>query len=218
MKMAGATVHCLLVALVVIPAPAAAQDAQPDASPPELEATHAALRALKQEAEGAFNEIGRSGELADIEGLLDLVHDDFVLAAMNGQVVVGKAGIIDYFNATMTGPERTVQSVHHTFDVAALTTLYGGDTGVAHGTSVGTYELTNGMSFVVDTIWTATMVFENGRWLLASFQFAPSIFDNPVLNRAVNALYWVIGIVALIGLVLGFLIGRLIGKRRREAT
>jgi NhaP-type Na+/H+ or K+/H+ antiporter len=74
------------------------------------------------------------------------------------------------------------------------------------------------MSFNVDTIWTATMVYENGRWLLASFQFAPSIFNNPVLDQAVNALYWVSGIVALIGLVLGFLAGRLTGKRRREAT
>ena len=34
------------------------------------------------------------------------------------------------------------------------------------------------------------MVLEDGRWLLASFQLAPSIFDNPLVERAAQALYW----------------------------
>ncbi len=218
MKAFGIPINMLVIPLLMIlDSTAGAQDAQPNASPEEDEATHDALRALKREAEEAFNVMGQSGELTDLQKLLDLVHEDVVLAAMNGEFAVGKSGVIEYFNKTMTGSDRTVQSIHHTFEVAALTTLYGGDTGVAYGTSIGTYELTSGMNIVVDTNWTATMVNEGGKWLLASFQFAPSIFDNPVLNRAVNAVYWGVGIAGLVGFILGFLVGKRTRQKRQVA-
>jgi ketosteroid isomerase-like protein len=180
----------------------------------EVQAAHEALRALKQDAEQAFNRMGASGKREDFDVLLDYVTDDVVLAAMNGQFAVGKKGLIAYFERMMTGPDRSVQSIHHKFDVADLTVLYGGDTGVAYGTSVGTYELSDGLSFVVDTNWTATMVKQDGRWRLASFQFGPNIFDNPVLNRAVNALRWGVGLALVIGLLIGFLVGRRFAGRR----
>jgi len=180
-------------------------------------AIHDEIRALKRGAEEAFNEIGRSGADGDIEKILQYVDDDIVLVAMNGATVVGKQGIRDYFHATMGGPNPTVASVHHDFDVAALTTLYGDDTGVAYGTSLGEYELTNGMSIKVDTYWTATMVREDGKWLLASFQFAPSIFDNPLVGEAMDMVYLVGAIAGVIGLLVGLLLARLFGRRRSGA-
>jgi hypothetical protein len=69
------------------------------------------------------------------------------------------------------------------------------------------------MDFNVDTHWTATLVKEDGKWLLASFQFGPNIFDNPLLNKALSALYWGIGIAGAIGLALGFLFGRFVRGR-----
>lgn len=113
----------------------------------------------------------------------------------------------------MSGPEATVASVQHTFNVAALSTLYGDDTAVAYGDSVGTYELTDGRTLVADTYWTATMVKENDRWLLASFQFAPSIFDNPVVGAAIGMVYKTAAIAGVIGLIVGFLLARLLGRR-----
>lgn len=183
----------------------------------EEAAAHEALRALKQGAETAFNKLGETGDEKYLETLLEFVHDDVVLSAMNGVQAVGKQGLIDYYKQTMTGPDRTVQTVHHTFEVAALTKLYGDDTGVAYGTSVGNYELTDGLNFTADTKWTATMVKEDGKWLLASFQFAPSIFENPLLEKATEALY--LGVIAagLIGMLLGYLLCRLFGKKRQSA-
>lgn len=180
-----------------------------------IEAIHDEIRALKNGAEEAFNAIGRSGKDGDIESILQYVHDNVVLVAMNGEVSVGKQGLRDYFMDKMGGPEPTVASVHHAFNVAELTRLYGDDTGVAYGDTVGTYELTNGMSFTVDAYWTATMVNEDGRWQLASFQFAPSIFENPLVDRAVGMLYRVAAIAGVIGLIAGFLLARVF--RRRSA-
>ena len=178
-----------------------------------LEAVHDELRALKDGLEEAFNSIGRSGKDGDIEPILEFVHDNFVLVAMNGDISVGKQGIRDYFRDKMAGPEATVASVHHTFNAAALSTLYGDDTAVAYGDSPGTYELTDGRTLVADTNWTATMVKENDRWLLASFQFAPSIFDNPVVDAAVDMVYKAAAIAGAIGLIIGFLLARLLGRR-----
>lgn len=217
-EMNAKTTSIALLAVVVVALSnplSAAQQAQQVASAGDDEATHEALRTLKRESETSFNKAGKSGKLEDLQGVLDYVHDNVVLAAMNGELVIGKKGIIEYFDRTMTGPTRTVKSVHHVFDVAALTTLYGGDTGVAYGTSIGTYELTDGLSFEVDTNWTATMVKEDGKWLLASFQFGPNIFDNPVLNTAVRALYWSAGIAGVLGLVLGFLLGKFTARKPR---
>jgi hypothetical protein len=206
-----------VVILALSGALAVGQQAQQTASARDDDATHEALRTLKREAEASFNKAGKSGKLEDLQGLLDYLHDNVVLAAMNGDIVVGKKSVIEYFNRKLTGPARTVKSAHHVFDVAALTTLYGGDTGVAYGSSIGTWELTGEISFKVDTNWTATMVKEHGKWLLASFQFGPNIFDNPVLNKAVTALYWGIGIAGVIGLVLGFLLCKITTRKRRAA-
>ena len=187
---------------------------QPDAA---IDAVHEEIRALKSGAEEAFNLIGSSGSAGDIETILEYVHDDIVLVAMNGETVLGKQGIRDYFTDKMAGPEPTVSTVHHTFNVADLTKLYGDDTGVAYGDTIGSYELTNGMSFVVDAYWTATMVKEDGNWLLASFQFAPSIFENPLVDEAIGMVYRAAAIAGVIGLIIGFLLARLFLKRRGSA-
>lgn len=220
MVRAIAVFACLMAAAVGSPA-AEQEEMAPapavfDADADE-EATHEELRALRREVEASFNAAGRSGDLADFQGVLDRVHDGAVLAAMNGDLVIGKDKIVDYFNTKMTGEASTIESIEHDFRPAGLTILYGGDTGVAYGESHGRYELVGGMSFEVDTHWTSTLVKEDGKWLIASFQFGPSIFDNPLLDRAVRSLYWGIGAAGVVGLLLGLFLGRLT-KRTRAAA
>ena len=194
----------LLSALAAVPNPLQNED----------QAVHDQLRALKAGIEAAFNEVGASAKREDLDAVLDFVTDDVVLTAMNGQCAVGKQGLVEYFERTMVGPGKTVVSVQHTFTPAGLSILYGGDTAVGYGSSAGTYELASGRSFDVDVLWTCTMVKQGDRWLIASFQFAPSIFDNPVLGKAVRSLYWIGGAAALGGLVLGFGASRLFGRGR----
>ena len=51
--------------------------------------------------------------------------------------------------------------------------------------------------------------------MLASFQFAPSIFENPLVDEAVGMAYWVAAIAGIIGLIVGFLLARVF---RRKGT
>jgi hypothetical protein len=58
--------------------------------------------------------------------------------------------------------------------------------------------------------WIATMVKENGKWVMASYHVSMNVLDNPLLNGVKKA-----GIFgAAIAAIVGVLIGRVIGKRR----
>ncbi|MBM4262707.1 MAG: nuclear transport factor 2 family protein [Deltaproteobacteria bacterium] len=172
------------------------------------EATHNELRALKDGVTAAFNKLGASGKEEDLDAVLRYAHKNVVLNAMNGARAVGHDGIRRYFRQTMVGENRTVQSVQHEFNVDALSVLYGDDTAIAYGDTRGKYVLTGGVNLDVKATWLGTMVKENDKWLIAGFQFAPSIFENPIAQQLERTLYWLAAAAGLVGLLIGYLLGR----------
>jgi uncharacterized protein (TIGR02246 family) len=176
------------------------QAQEPDA------ATHNALRQLKATMEKALNE-------RDLDAIVAQVDPNVVFTTMNGDVCRGPEEIRAYFRKMLSDPGHIVKDVKVKFDVDALTTLYGGDTGVALGSSKDHYELTNGDTFDIDGRWTCTMVKNGDRWVIAAFHYSANVFANPVLDRYRKAM-WIAGIgAAAAGLILGFFIGFLLRKR-----
>jgi hypothetical protein len=165
------------------------------------EAIHKALRAMRDAVVGALNK-------GDMESVIRHLHKNIVFTAMNGEVCHGHDALRAYFNRMMKDPGHIVASLSIDPTVDGLTDIYGGTSGVAYGSSLDRYKLTDGQEFDVHTRWTATMVLENGEWEIASFQSAANIFDNPLLNKAKSAIYWGAGGAGLVGLVLGALVGR----------
>ena len=97
-----------------------------------------------------------------------------------------------------------------------LTILYGGNTGISYGTSVGLFTVA-GTEYELHNRWSATLVKEDGRWKLASYHVSMNVLDNPILNAAKSSLLW-IGLVALVlGGVGGLIVGRVTGKAKRAA-
>jgi uncharacterized protein (TIGR02246 family) len=168
------------------------------------EAVHQALRQLKATMTKALNE-------RDLDAIVANVDPHVVFTTMNGDVCRGPAEIRAYFNKMLTAPGHIVKDVRVSFEADALTTLYGGDTGVAIGSSHDHYELTNGDTFDIDGRWTCTMVRNGDRWVIAAFHYSADVFDNPILTR-VKSLFWPIGIGALL---VGLLVGFFVGRRRR---
>ena len=187
-----------MLVLLLLTVPIAAQE--PDA------ATHNALRQLKATMEKALNE-------RDLNAIVANVDPNVVFTTMNGDVCRGPQQIRAYFDKMLNAPGHIVKDVKVAFDVDQLTTLYGGDTGVAYGSSNDHYVLTDGKTFDIRSRWTCTMVKNGDRWVIAAFHYSANVFDNPILDRYERAV-WQAGIAAgLVSLLIGFGIGWLLRRR-----
>ena len=186
----------ILLAFLVAPLGLHAQD----------EATHDALRRLKTTMEKALN-------ARDLDTIVANVHPSVVFTTMNGDVCRGPEQIRAYFHKMLTAPNHIVKDVKVSFNVDALTTLYGGDTGVAYGSSRDHYELTDGKTFDIDGRWTCTMVRHGDRWVIAAFHYSADVFRNPIVDRYKAAL-WQVGIgAAAVALIVGLVLGRMLRRR-----
>ena len=180
---------------------------------PADRAIHDELIAFRVAIQSAFNKVGETGRPEDMPPLLELVHTNVILTAMNGQSVRGKSGIMEYFKHHMIDEGHSVKRLHHDFHADDLSILLKPDVAINRGTSLGTYVFTDGKEFQVHTRWTATMVKEEGRWTVVAFQFGPSIFDNPVINAAVGWIYKAATMAGVLGLLVGVMVGRKTVKR-----
>src|SRR5262245_24140445 len=180
--------------------PAAARQAK-DA--PE-DAAHAELRKLRDDMIEAVNKDDRAK-------LMSLLHKNIVVTFMDGEIVRGHDGVQKYFDSKLKGNPPVVQSYSVHPEVDDLSIIYGGDTAISVGSSKDHFKLSRGLEFDVDNRWTATLVKEDGEWLLAAFHASTGLFDNPLLNRTKQFVYWAGGGAAIIGLLVGWLIGR--GRR-----
>jgi len=114
----------------------------------------------------------------------------------------------------MTGPNRIVDSFHCDVKVDELTSLYGTNTGVCFGSSDEQFKLANGKNLNVKGRWTATLIKEDGRWLVASLHVSTNLFDNVMLDLAKKAT----GVACAVCFVVGVLIGWFVGRRRKSVT
>ncbi|PYQ63988.1 MAG: polyketide cyclase [Acidobacteria bacterium] len=186
--------------------------APPPAAPPAAaapasdEATHNELRALR---DGLLDAM-RKG---DIERELTFFHPNAVVTWHNAEVSRGRDGIRKYLTRMLQGPNKAVDSFNADVNVDELTILYGGDTGIAFGSAVEHFKMASGRNFDLPARWSATMVKENGQWLIANLHSSDNLFDNPLLDSAKRTIGW----TGAIGLAVGLAIGIFIGRRRRTA-
>jgi ketosteroid isomerase-like protein len=172
-----------------------------------VEATHNALRAMR---DGLMDAVNKS----DIDRELTYLTTNVVITWHNAEVSRGREGVRDYYNRMLNGPNKVVVDFHAEVKVDELTILYGEDTGIAFGSSVEHFKLASGSSFDLKGRWTATMVKEDGRWLIASLHVSTNIFDNVMLDMLKKyAIY-----AGCTAFVVGIILGWFIGRRRKAAA
>ena len=143
---------------------------------------HKELRALKDELTAAFNK-------RDLDALLKHLHKDVVVTWQNAVVSRGHKGVRDYYDKMLVGDKSIVIDVKSAPTVAELSVLYGGEnaaTAIAYGTLNDEYKLRDGLEVKLDSVWSATLVKEDGRWLIADFHASTNTFDNAVMTIAVK--------------------------------
>ena len=168
---------------------------------------HAELRKVRDDLTEAVNK-------NDLDRLLSHLHKNVVVTWMDGTVSRGLDGVRAYYEKMMKGDQRIVESVKINPAVDELSIIYGGNTAIAFGSSDDDFRLKRGLDFKVHNRWTATLVKEDSKWLIAAFHASASLFDNPLLNAAQRMMYWVGGIAVAVGLVLGWLGAVWMRKRR----
>lgn len=169
--------------------------------PPTEDPAHNELRALRDGLLDAMNK-------GDIERELTYLHPNVAVTWHDATVSRGRDGVRRYLNRMLTGPDKVVESYGAAVDVDELTILYGGDTGISFGSAVEHFKMKSGKTFNLPARWSATLVREDGRWLIANLHASDDLFDNPLLNTVRRAAYWAGGLALLVGLALGFFLGR----------
>src|SRR6185436_3344432 len=117
-----------------------------------------------------------------LEGILGFLHTNVVITWHNAEVSRGHAGIRAYYNRIMNGPQKLVADFKCSLNVDELTILYNGAAGICFGSSDEHFKLTSGKDLNVKGRWTATLVKENNRWLVASLHASTNLFDNVLLD------------------------------------
>ncbi len=144
----------------------------------------------------------------DIEKQLTFLHPNVVVTWHNAEVSRGHDGVREYLNRYLGGPDKLVTKYTVDLAVDELSILYGGDTAIAWGSGKEHLAMSSGLAFDLDARWSATMVKEDGKWLIANLHVSDNLFDNPLTRAAWRTTYWVGGGALLLGLILGVLVGR----------
>lgn len=141
----------------------------------------------------------------DIDRVTQHVHPNVVVTWQNSEVCRGRQGLKDFF---IEQGKDSFKGYKLPPTPDELTIFHGGNTGVSFGQTIAEYKLL-GKSYELKSRWTATLVKENGVWLLAAYHLSMNVLDNPILGAAKNALYVGIG-AALVG---GILLGRFLTRK-----
>jgi hypothetical protein len=173
---------------------------------PKIEAAHKELRALRDGLLDAMNK-------GDIERELTYLHTNAVITWHNAEVSRGREGVRAYYERLTDGPNKMVDKFFAEVNVDELTILHGENTGISFGSSIEHFKLTSGGSFDLKGRWTATLVRENGKWLVASLHVSTNMFDNVMLEMVKKRALVAVVILFVIGAAIGWFIGR-----RRKLT
>lgn len=161
---------------------------------------HNELRTLRTQVIDAITK-------GDFEAVVKHVHPNVVVTWQNAEVCRGPQGLREFMTKMGTDSFKGYKVPPTPDD---LTIMYGGDTGVSFGKVVANYKLL-GKDYEFTSRWTATLVKENGKWLLASYHVSLNALDNPMLSAAKSSLLW----IGVGGAVLGLIIGRILSRRRQ---
>lgn len=175
-------------------------------APAQEDPAHNELRAVRDGLLAGMNK-------GDIDAQLVFLHPNVVVTWHNAEVSRGREGVKKYLDRMLHGLTKVVEEFGADVTVDELSILYGGDTAVAFGSAQEHFKLAGGKHFDLTGRWSATLVKEDGKWLVANLHTSENIFNNPLLNVATKAL-WPVGGSALL---VGALGGWLIGKRGRRA-
>lgn len=148
----------------------------------------------------------------DVDALGPVLHSKFAITSIDQQVFTDLPAFKNYFNHFFEGEKPVLKSIEFNPRADALTEFIGENVGLSHGISNDKYHFSNSKVKEMTTRWTATVIKEGNAWKLANLHLGVDFANNPLIETTKHSLYWVGGASLLIGLLLGFVVG----KQRRS--
>ena len=183
--------------------------AAPGDTDKEEDPNHQELRAVRDAAIKAVND-------DNLDALLKYVHPNVVVIWQNGEISRGHKGVRDYHDKVFNGPNAPLKEYKvDSPEMQELSILYGGNTALSWGTMKSRFVFKSGRTMEVTSPWSATLVKEDGKWLIAEYHASVGLFDNPVVGEMVRWMYWVGGIAAIAGIVVGALLVSLLRRPKK---
>jgi ketosteroid isomerase-like protein len=174
------------------------------------EAIHNELRELREDLTKALI-------AGDVDRQLEFAHKNIVTTWQNNDVTRGHDGLKAFLSKMDDGKQKVFQGYTQRPEADDLSIIYSGDAAIAFGSSVPHYKIL-GMEFDLKNRWTATLVKEDDRWLIAAYHVSSNVLDNPVLDAAKHAVYWTAGIALVGGIALGFIGSAVVRRIRLRAA
>lgn len=145
----------------------------------------------------------------DIEQILPLMKEDVVVVFVNAEVVTGTAEVKKYHEKIL-GNSNALLKAYSTKASVSAPARFIGNTAVAHGTALDTYTLANGDVIEMETIWNVALTKDviSNEWKIVQLHFSANPFNNPVMKAINDKIVFVGLFCAIIGLLLGLVIGR----------
>ena len=139
-------------------------------------------------------------------------HKDIIATWQDGTTSEGHAGVIAEFEKLKQFIDK--MTVDATTDKRLI--LNDGNLVISSGEMKDHYVLGRGPSVNLNSRWSATLIKDNNRWLLASFSASTNAFDNEVVSLYLTSQKYTVSAAAgLIGIGLGLVLSRVMNRRSK---
>ncbi|MCY2966160.1 MAG: hypothetical protein NT069_21440 [Planctomycetota bacterium] len=202
-------VVCLVALFTLEIATARSQDES--ATPASTETTAVDVKEIDAELDAFRDDLFRAFNDADYPTMLEkYCHKDLIATWQDGTTGQGHAGVIAEFDKLKKFIRK--MTVHPKTDKRLI--LNDGKLVISSGDMEDEYALSRGPRVNLKSRWSATLVKEDGRWLLASFSASTNAFDNEVVDLYLaGQKYTWVAIGGLVGLVLGIGVARTFSRK-----
>ena len=179
---------------------------QEPAAPLDTNAIDAELDKFRDDLFHAFN-------TGDYPAMLEkYCHKDIIATWQDGTTSEGHVGVIAEFDKLQQFIDK--MTVDATTDKRLI--LHDGKLVISSGEMKDHYVLGRGPNVNLNSRWSATLIKDNDRWLLASFSASTNAFDNEVVSLYLTSQKYAVSAAAgLIGIALGLVLSRLLNRRNR---
>ena len=170
-------------------------------------------KAIDAELDKFRDELFHAFNTGDYPAMLEkYCHKDIIATWQDGTTSEGHQGVIAEFDKLKQFIDK--MTVDATTDKRLI--LNDGNLVISSGEMKDHYVLGRGPSVNLNSRWSATLIKDNDRWLLASFSASTNAFDNEVISLYLTSQKYTISAAAgLIGMGLGLVLSRVIKRRSR---